>query len=150
MTIRPQQRVAEAVGEFLQDDGAQPPSGPLIWLPIGPIQVPFPNPGRLRQHDLHHLALGVRPTFKGEIVVSSLELWNRPPSWTITVLCLGAIGLGMLRWPIRTTRVLRRVRGMRVVYGLDVAPLHAGSVAELRARLRIPEAGLDDAFWCEP
>lgn len=148
--LQPHELVRDALRRFLdRGDGAQEPTERFLWLPIsGPLYVPFPNPGRLRQHDLHHLALGVGPTLRGEIVVSVLELYNGPPSATIALLCVAAVAIGLCRWPLRTLRLFPRLRGCKAVYHADPAELHPLTVGALRARLGLPERGLDDPFWC--
>jgi hypothetical protein len=118
-----------------------------IRLPLG---VSVPNPGRLREHDLHHVALGVGTGLRGEIAVSALEWRNGPPTLLIAILCLGALVISAVVWPRRTLELYRRVAGWRVAYGEPTTPLYAGTVAELRAHLGMPPDGLDDPFWTAP
>jgi len=143
--MSPDLGVADAL-RALSGPGADAVDGPSIRLPIG---VPAPNPGRLREHDLHHVALGVRPNLRGEIAVSVLELLDGPPTALIGLLCVGAVAIGYLRWPLRTHALWARLRGGRTVYGRDVEPLYAGDVAALRRYLGVPAEGLDE-FWGAP
>ena len=110
---------------------------------LGPITLPFPNPGLLPLHDLHHVALAAAgytsaPNFWGEVEVSALELRSGPPTALITLLCVGALALGALLSPRRVLRSWRRYRGCTNLYReRDVSALLALPVEELLERMRL-------------
>ena len=107
-------------------------------VPLGPLTLSFPNPGHLREHDIHHVALGVPTTFWGEVEISAYELRSGVPTLLIAFLAVGAVALGFVLAPVRVVRWLRAYRGTANAYGADVDALGALSVDELRARLRLP------------
>jgi hypothetical protein len=108
---------------------------------LGPLQLPFPNPGFLPFHDLHHLALNAPPSFWGEMEVSALELRSGCPTALIWLLSAGAMLLGALVAPRRVVRAWRRYAGCRNLYrGHDYAALLALDLGELRARMGLPAA----------
>jgi hypothetical protein len=107
---------------------------------LGPLRLPFPNPGYLPFHDIHHVAVSAPPRFWGEVEVSVLELRSGCPTWLIWLLCVGAIALGAVVAPRRVLRTWRRYEGCRNVYrGHDLAELLALDLRELRRRMALPE-----------
>jgi hypothetical protein len=105
---------------------------------VGPLTLGFPNPGKLPLHDLHHVALGVAPSFWGEVEVSAFELRSGSPSALITLLCVGALVLGGLVAPRRVLGWWRRYAGCRNLYREPYEPLLALELDELRRRMRLP------------
>jgi hypothetical protein len=107
-------------------------------LNVGPFRVPFPNPGKLAIHDVHHVALGVPATFWGEVQVSAFELRSGAPTALIWLLCVGALGLGFVVRPARVAGWIRAYRGCTNLYREpDLASLLSLDVTALRARLGI-------------
>jgi hypothetical protein len=110
-------------------------------VPLGPFTLVFPNPGKLPLHDLHHVMLGAAPTFWGEVEVSALELRAGTPNVIIWVLCVGALGLGLVARPRVVRSWWRRSRGCRVLYDhpdtLDT--ILERDVDEVRAWMRLPD-----------
>ncbi len=102
---------------------------------LGPLELPFPNPGKLPFHDLHHLALDAPPRFWGEVEVSILELRAGPPTWLIGFLCVGAIALGAMLAPRRVARMWKRYEGWRSLYEADLAEVLAMDLETLRAHM---------------
>lgn len=99
---------------------------------LGPVTLVFPNPGYLRVHDIHHVALGLPPTFWGEVQISAFELRSGVPSALIAVLCVGALVFGFLLSPRRVLAALRLYRGTSNLYA-DPRPLEALHALELDA-----------------
>jgi hypothetical protein len=113
-----------------------------VVVRLGPLGLPFPNPGYLPFHDLHHIALDVPPRFWGEVEVSAFELRSGCPTWLIWFLCVSALVLGGLVAPRRVWRAWKRYAGCRNVYrGYAYADLLALSLGELRGMLRLDGAG---------
>ena len=109
-------------------------------VPLGPLRAVFPNPGKLRLHDLHHVLTGYDTSVLGEAQVSCLELRGGGVTPLIGLLCVGAIGIGLLMAPGTIVAAWRRAAGVRSVYVLDVPEdeLMAWPLERLRAELRIP------------
>jgi hypothetical protein len=107
-------------------------------LNIGPMRIPFPDPGKLAIHDVHHVALGVPASFWGEVQVSAFELRSGAPTFVIWLLCVGALGLGLVVRPVQVTRWIRAYRGTRNLYREpDLSALMNVDVDALRAKLGI-------------
>ncbi len=105
---------------------------------LGPIELPFPNPGYLPFHDLHHVAIDAPPSFWGEVEVSVLELRSGTPTLLIGFLCVSAIALGALLAPRRVWRMWRRYAGCDNVYrGYDYTELLALDLGALRRLMRL-------------
>ena len=135
--------VGEALRAFrrsrgIEDDGD---TADTFVVPIGPLRAVFPNPGKLRLHDLHHVLTGYDTSVLGEAQVSCLELRGGGVTPLIGFLCVGAIGIGMLMAPRTMLAAWRRAKGVRSVYVLEIpeAELMAWPLDRLRAELRIPE-----------
>ena len=110
-------------------------------VPLGPLRLVFPNPGRLAEHDLHHVALDLPTTFWGEVEISAFELRTGAPSALIAFLCVGAMALGLVLSPRRVIRAWRRGKDARNLYR-DAPPydaLLAMDVARLRAWMRLAD-----------
>ncbi len=108
-------------------------------VPLGPLVLTFPNPGRLAQHDLHHVALGLPATFWGEVEISAFELRTGAPNLVIAILCVGALALGSLLAPRRVWRAWRRHPRGQSLYPRrgEQAALLAMRVGELRASMQL-------------
>jgi hypothetical protein len=94
--------------------------------------LPVPHPGRIDEHDLHHVILGVDSDLAGEAAVSAFEMRTGPPTLGIALLCVGAIALGLIVAPRRTGAAWRRAAGCRNCYGVDVDVARGWSVDDLR------------------
>ena len=105
---------------------------------VGPVRLVLPNPGLLKFHDLHHIALGAPLGLLGEAEVSVLELRGGAPTALITALCLGSIAIGALLAPRRVLGWWRRSRGCRNLYGERYEELLGLRVSELAARVSPP------------
>lgn len=132
--------VAAAIEAFLATHGLDRrgyKAGELV-VRLGPLKLPFPNPGYLPFHDLHHLALNAPPRFWGEVEVSVLELRSGCPTWLIWFLCVAAIALASLVAPRRVLRMWRRRAGCRNVYRGHAYPdLLAMDLGALRRLMRL-------------
>lgn len=113
-------------------------------VPLGPLVLTFPNPGRLAQHDLHHVALGLPATFWGEVEISAFELRTGVPNLVIGVLCVGALLLGGVVAPRRVWRAWRRHPRGTSLYPRrsEQSALLAMSVSERRASMQIDRDAL--------
>lgn len=60
-----QTTVREAIDAFFLRHGIDRASylDRRFVVTLGPLRIPFPNPGYLPLHDLHHVAIDVPPTF---------------------------------------------------------------------------------------
>ncbi len=103
-----------------------------LHVQVGPVRIPFPNPGWLPLHDLHHVALNVPPTFWGEVEISAFELRSGPRTALIAFLCVGALLLGTCVRPRQVMRAWRRYAGMRNLYREQYAELLTLELDELR------------------
>jgi hypothetical protein len=111
-------RVVDALTALRGTHGESALKSPRFIVPLGAIKLVFPNPGKLPLHDLHHVALGARMDFWGEVQVSVYELRTKIPTPLIGLLCVGAIALGMLRAPRQILRWWREYRGCASAYTL--------------------------------
>lgn len=134
MTANPGVSAALAAWRAASPDRVDP-DGPTLWVPIGVVRVPVPNPKRLPAHDLHHLLLGADTDLWGEIQVSTFELRTGPPTAFILALCVAAVAAGLLLAPRLTLRAWRRAAGCRNAYG---AALDGCTVAQARAWTGLP------------
>src|SRR5690349_8355026 len=105
----PGQKVSERVEQYLRDSGysADGYEERRFRVSVGPLVLTFPNPGRLRYHDLHHVVSGYRTGLVGEAEVSIYELRGGCPTKLILFLCLGSIGIGTLLSPRRVVKAWR-------------------------------------------
>jgi hypothetical protein len=110
---------------------------------VGPLTVPFPNPGLLPLHDLHHVLTGYDTSLVGEAEISAFELRTGCRSPIVGFLCVASIAIGLLLAPRRIVRAWTRARGAASLYRIDLpyATLLEMEITDLRARLRMPEAG---------
>lgn len=139
--------VAEALADFFREHGLDREGyrAERLVVHLGPITLPFPNPGLLPFHDLHHVALAAlgrpsAPTFWGEVEVSALELRAGPPTALIALLCVGALGLAAVIAPLKVIRTYRRYAGCASLYGeQDYAMLLALPMDALLSRMRLPQ-----------
>jgi hypothetical protein len=88
----------------------------LLWIRVGPLQIPVPNPKKLHWHDLHHALLGYGNDVFGEVEVSAFELRTGVPDPLIGVLCVAGVALGLVICPLRTWRAWQRAAGARNLY----------------------------------
>lgn len=116
-------------------------SADKLVVRLGPLRFPFPNPGFLPFHDLHHLALNAPPRFWGEVEVSALELRSGCPTALIWLLCMAAMVLGALVAPRRVWRTWRRYAGCKNLYrGHRYEDLLALDLHELRRKMGVSSA----------
>jgi hypothetical protein len=118
-----------------------PERGGVLRVRVGPILLPFPNPGFLRLHDLHHVLLDVPPNFWGEVEVSAFELRTGCPSAFVWFLCVASLALSFLAAPRWTVAAWRRHAGRRrnlYAEGGLYAALLRRPIAEIRAALELP------------
>jgi hypothetical protein len=111
---------------------------------VGPICLPFPNPGLLPFHDLHHVLTGYGTGLIGEAETSAFELRTGCPSPIVLMLCIGSIAIGLFLAPRRIRCAWRSARDVASLYGSTIAldDLLDLEITELRRRLRIPPDGL--------
>jgi hypothetical protein len=119
-------------------------SARIFPVRVGPIRLPFPNPGLLPLHDLHHVLTGYGTGLVGEAEISAFELRTGCRSPIVFVLCLGSILIGLLLAPRRVARAWKRSRGAQSLYraGIPYEELLELELTALRKRLRMPEGGL--------
>jgi len=84
------------------------PEDRIAWIRVGPILIPYPNPGRFVLHDMHHILLGVRPDFWGELEVSAFELRTGCPTFRIWFICAACVLLALIASPRRALAAWRR------------------------------------------
>lgn len=115
------------------------------------MTIKVPNTRRHRWaimlHDLHHVATGYGTDPTGEAEISAWELRRglRPLGLYVGAIVLAGALLGLVIAPRRTLAAWRTYLGDRSLFhegpeGYDA--LLAMTVAELRAKLGLPEAGL--------
>ena len=115
---------------------------PWVWVKLGPLSFPFPNPPARRAaihlHDLTHLVTGYDTSWAGEGEVAAYELASGFPRkyWIGWVYAPLTFFVGMLVAPARVIRAYRKGRGKSNLYKLDLPweELRVCSLAELRRR----------------
>jgi hypothetical protein len=108
----------------------------FIWVTLGWLRLPVPNPGHLTAHDLHHVALGADPDVVGEIQVGVFELRTGCANWLIFLLDAAALFVGVLSRPRDVLRWWRRYATCRSLYGrADLQSLLLWDLEVLRAHL---------------
>ena len=135
-------RVGDALSVLTGESGVSSYRSARFVVPLGPLRLVFPNPGKLPLHDLHHVALGVPMTFWGEVEVSVFEIRSGVPSALIALLCVSAIALGSLLAPCRVRAWWRQYRGCKNAYA-EAARYHwllDLSVNDLRHELLLDDA----------
>jgi hypothetical protein len=111
---------------------------------LGPIPFPFPNtPARVKAvgyHDLHHVLTGYKTDFPGELEISAWEIGagckDFVAAWQLN---LGGMSAGLFFMPRKVFRAFVRGRRSQSLYGLELEPLLAQTVAETRAQMHVPE-----------
>ncbi len=95
-------------------------------------------------HDLHHVATGYGTDFVGEAEIGAWELAAGCKTPVVYALNVAAVLLGLLLAPIRVLRAFRAGWRAHALYrqSFDYERLLELPVAELRARLGVPPAGL--------
>ena len=110
----------------------------------------FPNkPARrwaVPLHDLHHVLTGYGTDVMGEAEIGAWELVTGCTSFFLWWINASAVGVGLLLSPARVARAAVKAAGQRSLYrhGVPYAALLKLTVGELRAQLRMPEAGQAD------
>lgn len=117
---------------------------PVFRVRVGPISLPFPNPGLLPFHDLHHVLTGYGTGLVGEAEISAFELRTGCRSPIVILLCIGSVAIGLLLAPRRVLRAWSRTRHAVSLYGSSAAldELLDLELTDLRRKLRIPDGGL--------
>lgn len=87
-----------------------------IWVKLGFLRIPVPNPGHLLAHDLHHTILGAPPTLAGEAQVGVFELRSGCANALVWFLCAGSVLIGLFQRPRSVLRWWRAYRGCRTLY----------------------------------
>lgn len=138
MTACAQKEVGQALAEFFARHrmDRRGYNQRVLLVRLGPISLPFPNPGFLALHDLHHVVLDAPPTFWGEVRVSAFELRSGPPSALIALLCVGALALGGLVAPRRVWGMWQRYRGAVNLYRNTLGLSYDDALALELSRLR--------------
>lgn len=138
--------VREARARYFEETGFSTAAydARVFRVRVGPLTLPFPNPGLLPLHDLHHIVTGYETGLVGEAEISVFELRTGCRSPIVFFLCLGSIAIGLFLAPRRILRAWRRSRGTTGLYHakLDLEDLLEMDVAALRARLGISPHGL--------
>lgn len=93
-------------------------------------------------HDVHHAILGYETTWCGELEIAAWEVASGGCGWNIAFWLdrLFGVLLGFLFCPVRTARALRAGFGCRNLFGTSVEALLAADVADLKKRMRLPDA----------
>jgi len=138
--------VREARDRYLADNGLDVASyaSRFFITKVGFVPIPFPNPGLLHLHDLHHVATGFSTDTIGEAEISVFELRAGCRGFLVHILCVSVIFFVLFVAPHRLLRSFRRSKGARTLY-FDATPyeeLLEMTVAELRGKLALPEKGL--------
>ena len=115
---------------------------PWVWVKLGPISFPFPNPPARRAaihlHDLTHMITGYDTSWTGEGEVAAYELASGfpPKFWIGWIYSPMTLFTGFLVAPRRVIRAWRRGRGRSNLYKLDLPweELRTLSLGELRRR----------------
>ena len=144
--------VRDARDAYLAENGFTLESYDAKWTPASLLGVRFYVPNTrvhrhgIMMHDLHHVATGFGTDPAGEGEISAWELRRGVAAlgiYTGSIVVSGAM-LGWLIAPRRTTRAWND--SVRAGHSLFRETSYDGlldlSVAELRARLGIPESGL--------
>ncbi len=151
MSSDPRTIVAEARRRYFEANGLGEGGYADRWVVLRLAGVPvaaFPNTRQrvrsVRFHDLHHVATGYGTSLRGEAEIGAWELASGCHDHAAAWLLNGAAVL-LAGWlaPRRVARAFRAGRRCRSLYAeeWDERVLDL-SVAALRARLHIPEAGL--------
>ena len=126
--------VRDALAAFVAGFNTVTPDAPIIWVHLGWLRVPVPNPGHLEAHDLHHIVLGAGPDVAGEVQVGVFELRTGCATWSIFFLDLLALIVGLLWRPRDVLRWWKQYAGCRTLYRRpDLKAMLDWELAELRA-----------------
>lgn len=126
--------VRDALAAFVAGFNTVTPDAPIIWVHLGWLRVPVPNPGHLEAHDLHHIVLGAGPDVAGEVQVGVFELRTGCATWSIFFLDLLALIVGLLWRPRDVLRWWKQYAGWRTLYRRpDLKAMLDWELAELRA-----------------
>jgi hypothetical protein len=131
--------VSDALLRFQSGAGTVTADARFIWVHLGPLRIPVPNPGHLTAHDLHHVALGAAPDVTGEIQVGIFELRSGCANWLILVLDVAALLVGLVTRPCDVFRWWRSYACCRSLYGReDLTSVLQWDLEALRAELLDP------------
>jgi hypothetical protein len=150
--IKPELTVAAALEQYLTENGfsTKEYTAPTFSVSFGPFSATLRNsPARqaaIALHDLHHLATGYGTDLAGEGEISAFELRAGCTNAFLWAINLAGFFAGLLVAPRRTLHAWRRARGAVSLYKLGgtAEAMKPATVAELRARLGLPEQGLAD------
>lgn len=135
--------VSEGLSRFLADSGLDRRSygARRFVVSLGPLKLPFPNPRYLRFHDLHHVVLGARAGFWGEVQVSAFEIRSGTPTALIAFLCVASLMLGACIRPVTVWRWLRQyARASNLYLESSYERLLEHDLGELRRRLGLVDS----------
>jgi hypothetical protein len=128
--------VRDALAQFHAGRETVSADARFIWVSLGWLRLPVPNPGHLTAHDLHHVALGAAPDVAGEVQVGVFELRTGCANWLIFLLDVAALLVGLLSRPRQVLHWWRRYAGCGSLYGRsDLTSLLRWDVDALRAQL---------------
>jgi hypothetical protein len=134
----PENSVSDALASFQSGAGTVKADARFIWVHLGPLRIPVPNPGHLTAHDLHHVALGAPPNVTGEIQVGVFELRSGCANWLIFILDLAALLVGLVSRPRDVLRWWRSYASCRSLYGREDLPtVMQWDLEALRRELRV-------------
>jgi len=140
-------KVETFVNVYLKDNGysADGYEDRRFKVSVGPIVFDFPNPGRLRYHDLHHVVSGYGSGLRGEAQVSAYELRGGCPTFLISFLCLGSIAIGAVLSPRRVLQAWQKAGGTHTLYSSKIPfrELMQMDIEELRRSLNVPANGFE-------
>lgn len=142
--------VREALEHYLAINGFSTDAytAPTVDIPIGPLTITLPSsPGRrkiVRWHDLHHVATGYGTDLTGEAEVGAWELRAGCTNLAGYAYNAMAVAVGLVVSPRRTLRAFADARGATTLYRLAIEydEALALDLTELRARMRLPAAGI--------
>ena len=119
---------------------------PRFYISVGKLVLNFPNPGKLRHHDLNHVVSGYGTGLIGEAEISAYEVRCGFPSSLILFFCIGSIIIGLGLSPSRILRAWRAAKGAQTLYrsSIPYEELLEMDVVELRRVLKIPDGGFGD------
>ncbi|MGZ3419675.1 MAG: hypothetical protein ACXWUG_04870 [Polyangiales bacterium] len=144
--------VRRALDAYLQENGFTTQAYEEPWTEASFLGIRFkvPNTARhkwaIKMHDLHHVATGYGTDLVGEGEVSAWELRRGLSGLDAYVASIVVVAtfVGMIRAPARTLAAfLASGAEQKSLFdrSVDYEALLEGTVAELRARLHVPERG---------
>jgi hypothetical protein len=123
-----EQTVEQALKEYYETHyfGDAAMRDPIVWVNLGPLKFPMPNPKQRREviylHDLTHLTTGYDTSWAGEGEVAAYELASGFPAkhWIGYFYSPLAFFMGAITAPLRLIRAFRRGWRAPNLYKLDL------------------------------